>query len=232
MATFTLSRPDLFPSGTSVGAYRTDLPLAAGPPAGAAVETVVAGSTGASFSELADNTRYLAAAQISGSWVGVLFMTAKPASGLPDGPLQTVDYGDETITEDKIAFSIGHVELGYAEITDNATATTAADVPGLSVTVVVGIRPIDVIFGCPRLGGDAVNTGAVAEIAEGATGLQQMQDTDPAANAGTGGEIRARLLPDAGEHTYKIRLARAGGAGNAVIYAADGAPAYIQVIEV
>lgn len=82
MATFHLNQSQVFPAGTTVGAYlRTAWPRpssSVGPSGSAVATAVVADDTvgDATFSGLAYATRYYAAAQVSGSWRWVAFQTA------------------------------------------------------------------------------------------------------------------------------------------------------------
>lgn len=93
MALFSLTRPEIFPPGTAVPAYkRSDFPsswlfaAASAPPAGVvAVETQnVAASGVLSYTALADDTAYIALAQVGGTWTRLDFRTAK-AGGATGG---------------------------------------------------------------------------------------------------------------------------------------------------
>lgn len=93
MASFTLTQPQVFPVGTSVGAYnRSDWQpqtAPAGAPPGAAVnsQTVAANGT-LTFTGLADNASYVAGASVSGTWRYVNFGAQLPkALGANDSRL-------------------------------------------------------------------------------------------------------------------------------------------------
>jgi hypothetical protein len=127
------------------------------------------------------------------------------------------------------------VELGYAEITSNpnpgitSVAPAWQDIPGLVVPVVVGNRPIVVIFSGPRV----FNSGAFRTdigIREGVNDLQVGQLTSNAANDGSPMVLRVRLAPTPGAHTYKIS-GRVSAASTGTIQAAATGPASIQVLE-
>lgn len=93
---FTLSRPDLFPSGTSVGAYpESNWPvkpdLSAAPP-GAATNTQTAGATGLTFTGLTDGTRYLAYASVGGQHRYASFTAGATLASVADKvPLSAFD---------------------------------------------------------------------------------------------------------------------------------------------
>ncbi len=129
----------------------------------------------------------------------------------------------------------GGIELGYqtngTTFTTTSTAATGVDVTALSVSVVVGSRPIDV-----HVRADAIS----------ATGIGILFLNEDGTNIGviagvTGGDAFPlsawrRLQPSAGSHTYKIR-ARNQGAGTVTITADAGtanlnSPMAIQVLEV
>lgn len=70
MANLVLSRSDLFPVGTSVGAYPAGAapPSHDGPPAGAALESQTVASNGtATFTTLSNDTAYVFAATVGGA---------------------------------------------------------------------------------------------------------------------------------------------------------------------
>ena len=71
MASFTLTRPDKYPTGTTVSAYlASNWPPTKQPPSGdpqgSSVTSAVATDSGVTFTGLADNTRYYAHADVSG----------------------------------------------------------------------------------------------------------------------------------------------------------------------
>lgn len=129
---------------------------------------------------------------------------------------------------------LGARELGYAEITSNATSTdnfgAETDVSGLTVTVTVGSRPIIVCFW-----GIVFNTTAgdraIVYIKEGTTNLVSSSPISSAASQENTLYLKRRLAPSAGSHTYKVMLSRLS-AGTATIGSPAGARAHIQVIEV
>lgn len=126
------------------------------------------------------------------------------------------------------------VELGYAEITTSFAGTTASttdqDVTGLSVTVTVGSRPIEIIVSAGRFSNDSTG-GTSVKIKEGATTLGVMQNA-----SGAGVNVpcfrRIRLNPSAGSHTYKLTIACIGAAGTPTLVALATDPASISVCEV
>lgn len=123
------------------------------------------------------------------------------------------------------------VELGYAEITTTATATTEADVAGLAVTVTVGTRPILVKMGCGQLYNNNASGYAIVQLKEGATTLAGWTWGTGVASVQSGYFREARLSPTAGSHTYKVTL-QGFIAGTTTISASSTQPAYIQVVEI
>lgn len=124
-------------------------------------------------------------------------------------------------------------ELGYAQITTNATqtSTTATDVPGLSVTVTTGSRPIMVIFDAVNCNNDTSGGAWIASIAEDGTVIASASGTSAAAAQSLPAHREVRRSPTPGSHTYKIQLSRFGGV-TAAIAATAANPAYIQVREI
>lgn len=145
----------------------------------------------------------------------------------------------EVRQEARVASAVGGgIELGYVETSTGFTTTSTAAggvaVTGLSVTVIVGTRPIDVVVradtwkvdGTP-LGGalllniDGANQGVIAS--------KISPNYDPLL-------MRRRLAPAAGSHTYAI-FAKNVSAGTLTLIAGSGggtsnSPMSIQVVEV
>jgi hypothetical protein len=126
-------------------------------------------------------------------------------------------------------------ELGYAQITADATTTSTSMVDsGLSVAVTVGGRPIIVEFwtGEARTT-DTVDKRTIVELYDstGSTTLAFGIVSDPATDTGECLHILARLTPAAGARTYKVRH-RTVSAGTATIRASSASPAFIRVYEV
>lgn len=125
----------------------------------------------------------------------------------------------------------GPRELGYAEITAEVTQTGVGntDVPGLSVTVTVGTRPIVV-----EIGGTALHLSSASGIGgltikEGSTNLASFSSVLSTTYLPVARKVR--LAPSAGSHTYKVNIAQIT-AGNTILTAAADNPAYIHVYEV
>lgn len=127
----------------------------------------------------------------------------------------------------------GGAELGYAEITANATSVTTiptyTDVAGLAITVTVGVRPIEIVFDCANVSNASTGAGAIA-IMEGSNILAGAFHN---LGAGVGVPLRRkiRLAPSAGSHTYKIGLGRFAAAGTTSLFAQATNPASIQAVE-
>jgi hypothetical protein len=138
VATFTLTRPDLFPNGTSVGAYpKTNWTFSQLPPAGAApgsaTATATVSSGSAAFTGLADNTEYFAGASVSGTWRYITIVTGPPAAsaGTESDPIAEADLA--THEADSAAHStLFDAKLAKASnLSDLASASTARTNLGL-----------------------------------------------------------------------------------------------------
>lgn len=128
-----------------------------------------------------------------------------------------------------------NVELGYAELSaDQTTTSTAADgvafSPDLTVTAVVGSRPIVVEAGFEIV----TNSGA-----GGSTLIHLMQDgvkigtgtgRSGAANEAIACRVKRRLSLAAG--TYVFTLNKAVSAGTGTFFVSFGSKGYLQVVEV
>lgn len=127
------------------------------------------------------------------------------------------------------------IELGYAEITSSFTQTGAgtSDVTGLSTTVTVASRPVVIHV----WGSNFHNTNdagiTICRLQEGSTILASSY-ANFSANTLVPLNIRRRLAPSAGSHTYKVVLSQFVS-GNSVVEADSGTtygPAFIHVTEV
>lgn len=125
----------------------------------------------------------------------------------------------------------GGVELGYAQITSNATQTGAGnnDVSGLSVSVTVGVRPILVRFEASSAFNSSGSGITIISIKESSTVLSTVSVSSTTLALPVRREVR--LAPSAGSHTYKINLQQFVS-GNSTLSAGSTDPAFIQVIEV
>lgn len=141
--------------------------------------------------------------------------------------------GDETGSQSGVPITAARgLELGYAEIVadygSTSLAVTEADVPGLAVTVTCdGITPVELEFWgvCQK----QQNVGAfLVYLYEGSTVLQAAVciPVVGAVNEQTGAYLKRRLVPSAGSHAYKVRVALTTVGGK--ITTASG-PAFIQV---
>lgn len=127
----------------------------------------------------------------------------------------------------------GDTELGRAEITANAALAAAmSDIPGLSVTVTVGSRPIKVIFDAQSGQISAAGNFNGIQIMEGATQLAVIQFGVGAANGIYPLHRERTLAPTPGLHTYKIQGGVSGSVGaNDRIVASVASPASLQVVQ-
>lgn len=136
----------------------------------------------------------------------------------------------------KVAASVldtGGRELGYAEITANVALTgSTADIPGLSITVTVGARPIKLIFDAQSGQISAAGNFNTLQIVEGPTILTAVQYGVASANTIFPLHREKRLAPSAGVHTYKIQGGVAGTAGATDrLVATATSPAFLQAVE-
>src|SRR5687768_6411419 len=100
MATFSFSAGSVFQDGTSVGAYPASLWPAhvtspEGAPPGAATNSQTMSGGAATFTGLAENTRYYAGAQVSGTWRYVGFTVVQDIEPDQDNAKRSAD---ETIS--------------------------------------------------------------------------------------------------------------------------------------
>lgn len=231
MASFTLSAGQVFPDGTSVGAYPTtnwpNKGQPSGAPLGAATSTATMSNGQASFSGLTTGVGYWAVADIGGGSYRYVRFTAgldTPGSPIPDA------LATQTELDAAAAAFSGQYELGYAEITSSFTRTGAgsSDITGLTVTVTVGSRPILVHVFAPQVVNSAAGLAAIA-LYEGATLLNSAYGPQGAINGSLNPWVR--LSPSAGSHTYKATLVQVI-TGNTTITASATQPAFIQVLQV
>lgn len=124
--------------------------------------------------------------------------------------------------------------IGYRQIVANATATTIAQIVGLSVPVIIPTgRKVKVKLQAGRhIAEDNSGTQAVASIWDGTvssgTQLAEAGHATAAANQFTSPSIEAIKTLSAGSHTINGGL-RAVGAGTATITAATTTPCYVSV---
>lgn len=134
------------------------------------------------------------------------------------------------------AASGGPSELGYVQITANVTTTSTSyvDVPGLSVTVTIGSRPLIVEAWCLGMWHSGANNlsrlrlydaTAAAEIAYGDS------RSIATANSSSPRHVIARVTPAAGTRTYKAQI-QSVDAGTTTLGATATSPAFLRVTEV
>lgn len=165
MASFTLTRPDLFPSGTSVSVYaqsaRGELP-SSGAPTGSAVDTGTVSGDSVTFTGLADETRYIAYAAGPDRYLRFSTPPASTGGGSVVAGLtwqaSTAYVANQVVMQNGIFYQANadftsgasfdpanwtvvgpQGELAYAEINSSYTKTASGGtweaIPGLSVTV-------------------------------------------------------------------------------------------------
>lgn len=129
-------------------------------------------------------------------------------------------------------------ELGYAEITSAITTITASGAanrvdlsPALTVTVVVGVRPIFIEANIPFAANSVADRGGGIAICDSSgTILQQSVGHNAYADALFPLNAKARQAPAAGSHTYKVMAWRLVG-GNFTLGSGGTAPAFLRVTE-
>jgi hypothetical protein len=124
------------------------------------------------------------------------------------------------------------ITLAYAQAVANQTATTEADMTGLSVTVTVPVGRRLRISGRTFISGSVTGAEIDVDIKEGATLLQLNRTKIQLADQGVGVETSVIVTPSAGTHTYKLTMARVSGSGNAYSWADPTFPAYILVEDI
>lgn len=126
----------------------------------------------------------------------------------------------------------GGVELGYAQITVNATTTTTGvDIAGFTMTITVGTRPIMLRFGASGLSNSNGAGASIVNLQEGATVVGQGSIGALPANVAVPIQREFRLTPTPGDHTYKVNLS-SFGAGTVTLAATPTSPAWLQAIQI
>lgn len=123
------------------------------------------------------------------------------------------------------------VELGYAEITADATraSTAPADVAGLTVTVTVASRPIIVVFDANAIINTTSSGGVRVDILEDGVAIGRSSQLGATGDASPA-HREIRRTPSVGTHTYKIQLATLlSGSASIKADASTIGPAFITV---
>jgi hypothetical protein len=152
VANFVLRRVDVFPSGTSVGAYKqsnwgTNIP-ASGAPVGSADATAVSDGVSIAFTGLVSQTDYYAVASVSGTYRYIAFSTG--AQSTPQG-ITPVDVVGERRT---LLNSAGAQTASGNSGPLDAQGVTAIAVD-VNITVVSGTTP-SMVLTVERLGADGI----------------------------------------------------------------------------
>lgn len=131
--------------------------------------------------------------------------------------------------------AISPTELGYAEITADATtaSTSYGDVSGLTTTVTVGTRPIIVIFDCSYVANTIALGGVAVRILEDGVAIGVVSQLINLPGALLPFHRELRRAPAAGSHTYKAQVKAAFG-GTVTIKADTGenaGPASLHVLQ-
>jgi len=157
---------------------------------------------------------------------------SRPAASAAAGVIYYATDVQEAYRSDGSTWTVlpcGGTEIGYAEITNTTTTTsaTAVDIAGLSVTCKVGERPVVLSYG-----GAVRNslTGAFVRIQAVADGFNTSNITVP----GTGNyltqtrETRVSGLTPGSTYTFKLQILAIGG-GTAYLYGDANDRPYLQV---
>ena len=193
MANFTLKRVDLFPSGTSVGAYKqsnwpTNIP-ASGAPQGTADATAVSDGVSIQFNGLQSETDYYAVAQVGGVYKYVAFRTSG-AAGTVKGvtPVDIVGERRSLFTQ----ASAAQTANGNSGPLD--TSGVQAISVDVNVSALAGTTPA-VQFFVDRLGADGVWYAIAQSASITAAGVWSTSvGPGAAANAELGDTIRLRWV--------------------------------------
>lgn len=156
MASYTITSADVFPNGTTVGAYlaRGVVSNGTGPLSSpVASGTMTNGSV--TFTGLTEDERYVAAAQVGGVWRYVAFEVDE----VPHDPIYTDDdytqYGDVEFT--------GAVDLSAATVTAPASIAVLADNETITGTWTFSTKA-KIAEGAKLAIGDGVRDGASANL--------------------------------------------------------------------
>lgn len=130
----------------------------------------------------------------------------------------------------------GAGELGYTQITSNQTtnSSTFVDVPGLSVTVTIGSRPVKITLWTSAFDSNTVNGGRnVLQIYDDTAGAE-VAEANCMNYGGNASEctVIARVHPAAGSRTYKARFETIDGSSASRLIASLTSPAFIVVEEI
>lgn len=139
--------------------------------------------------------------------------TPLEASAIIDTEERLSDYTDSV--------AAGGVELGYANVTASTVTSSSssyADISGLSTTVTVGTRPIEISFSAPSADNNAANGGVSVAILEDGALIGACGSLFNLASAQVSLNRTLRRAPSAGSHTYKCQLKRVF-AGTVTLYA-------------
>lgn len=225
MADFPLG-PTVFPVGTTVGAYvRRAFVGQTGPLAAAVTTAVTDANLETSFSGLAYDTAYWAAAQLEGVWRKVAF-TTEPDPAATAATLANINAAIAALTKSDVG-------LGSADNTSDegkpvSTATQAAlDAKASAVDVAV-IKEADLNVEWPEYGADAAKTAAENKVAlqaavdalpvEGGTMvLPSAYNTEPFSMAGRRSIVMRGIGGLSAGAACRSQLVHAGAAGTSII---------------
>lgn len=157
---------------------------------------------------------------------------SRPAASAAAGVIYYATDVQEAYRSDGSTWTVipcGGTEIGYAEITNTTTTTsaTAVDIAGLSVTCKVGERPVMLSYGGAMRNSIA---GAFVRVQAIANGFNTSNITVP----GTGNyltqtrETRVSGLTPGNTYTFKLQIFAIGG-GSAQLYGDANDRPYLQV---
>lgn len=155
-----------------------------------------------------------------------------------DTPISAAALSDleERVTDYSESVAAAGVQLDRASITSDATraSTTFADISGLSVTVDVGARPVEIKFSAGAISNNAANAGVAVKILRGTSFVGGFQTFFTSANVAIPVTRIVSDSPAAGNYTYKAQLATvfSGTATVKADSATSYGPASLSVVEV
>jgi hypothetical protein len=216
MATVTLTSVlDTWPAGTTVGAYpQANQPVGwdrASAPTGSTTATAVVAAGGSlAFTGLADDTAYVAAAQVSSVWKVRSFRSDAPAAAAVDSTARTAAAAAQTTANSgRLAPQNGlKAWTGNPDATSNATTTTAGRTNWVKVFCEESIT-FTTIWWFTFAAGSAGTPANFILGAAAQNGTLLGRTTDQSSKLTTAGENSATLTAEAGQS-----LAHPGGVGS------------------
>lgn len=236
MAAFTLERPSVFPTGTTVKVYPASNfanPLGDAAPSGSSVaEQTVASSGKAEFTGLTESVPYYAVAEVGGIYRYIGFRIENSSGGSASkSEVEIINKGTDWSAGDNVTV-YSENPAGHKGVIKDGTAAApiTAAAPTLKVSQTQGVTG-------PLAGDGAMGMGAIMGASSGtaASKVQGVGGTFTAKNAGTEGEPDAcgvygvgRILSTGKGRAFGAFLA---GRRDTTEARATGAEIYVENVE-